>query len=80
MGFIVICSTAQVEPTRELFDYFFTTNRDPRGWISISPRIVKDDSLLVAKERPDPEIRATSLMESGGSKDLDDWKERFIFV
>ena len=72
MGFIVICSTVQVEPTGELFNYFFTTNRDLGGWISISPRIVKDGNLIVAKERPDPKIRATSLMLSGGSKDLDD--------
>jgi len=80
MGFIVICSTVQVEPTRELFNYFFTTNRDLGGWISISPRIVKDGNLIVAKERPDPKIRATSLMLSGGSKDSDDWKERFVFI
>ena len=72
MGFIVICCTARVEPTRELFDYFFTTNRDLGGWIFISPRVVKDDGLLVAKKRLDPEIRATSLMYSWGSKDSDD--------
>ena len=56
----------------ELFDYFFTTNRDPGGWISILSRIVKDSYLLVAKEHPNPEIRATLLILSGGSKDSDD--------
>lgn len=80
MGFIVIYSVARVNPSRELFDYFFTTNRDPEGWISISPRVVKEGSLLVSNERPKTEATTTSLIFSGGSKDLDDWKERYVFT
>lgn len=79
MGFLIIFHTAKVEPTGELFDYFFTTNCDLGGWISISHRVVKKACLLRAKERPDPDIPTTSLMFSKGSKDSDDWKERFVF-
>jgi len=80
MGFIFIYSFGWVEPLRELFDYFFTTNYDQEGWISISPRIVKENCHLVSKDGSDPEITARSLMFSWGSKDSDDWKERFVFV
>lgn len=80
MGFLIICHTGKIEPSEDLFDYFFTTNRDPGGWISISPRIVKDGCILAWKERPELEIGASTLMQSGGSKDSDDWKERFVFI
>ncbi|XP_052178675.1 uncharacterized protein LOC127792260 [Diospyros lotus] len=80
MGFLLICHSGKIEPTGDLFDYFFTTNRDPGGWISISPRIVKDSRLLACKGYSNLEISASTLMQSGGSKDSDDWKERFVFV
>ena len=41
---------------------------------------MKKGCLIAFNERPNLEIKATSLMFSEGSKDLDDWKERFIFI
>ena len=41
---------------------------------------MKENYLLVSKEGSNPEIIAMPLMLSKGSKDLDDWKERFIFI
>lgn len=81
MGFIIIYHTTRVEPTGDFFYYFFTTNRDLGGWISILPKVMKEGFLLRSKkERPDPEIPATSLMFSEGSQDLNDWKECFVFI
>ena len=65
MGFIIICSFGRVEPSGELFEYFFTTNCDPRGWISILPRVMKEGCLLVSKESSIPKVTTTSLMFSG---------------
>ena len=52
MGFIVCCANAHVEPSREVFDYFFTINRDPKSWISLTPKILKHKSLVALKEAP----------------------------
>jgi len=78
MGFIICCANSCVEPLGELFDYFFTINRYSKGWISLTPRVLKHKSLLVVKEGP--RVDTTYLMTSGGSKDLDDWKSRYVFV
>ena len=41
---------AQVSPSGELFNFFFTTNHDPGGWVSISLRIIKDEPLTTINE------------------------------
>ena len=78
MGFIVLCSFTSVKPSRQLFDFFFTANRDPKGWISISPQIIKEKNLVPLKEYQSGE--AATLMFSGGSKDSNDWKARYVFI
>ena len=78
MGFIVCCANACVEASVELFNYFFTINRDPKGWISLTPRILKHKSLVDIKGGP--EVDTTYLMTSGRSKDLDNRKSRYVFI
>jgi len=78
MGFIVCCANAHVDSSGELFDYFLTVNRDPKGWISLTPKILKHKSLVVVKGGS--EVDATYLMTSRGSKDSDDWKSHYVFV
>ena len=70
MGFIVCCTKAHVDLSGELFDYFFIVNRDRKGWISLTPKILKHKSLVPVKGGS--EVDATYLMTSGGSKDSDD--------
>ena len=52
IGFIVCYANANVEPLGELFDYLFTVNRNPKGWISFTPNILRHKSLVAVKTPP----------------------------